>query len=157
MIPSITAITVCDAIKRWNMFARNNGRTMKIAIAMITENTITTAIKAFSSFSPNTRSKNCSNFPGSPASSSSSKKLAENVRDLIPSTMESTKLNIPRTNGREKNFTFSPMLIYVSFLTSISPSGLRTAVAYSSPFFIITPSITACPPMPEYFICSTSL
>ena len=48
---------------------------------------------------------------------------------FIPRIIESAKLKIPRTNGREKIFTFSVILTYVSFWITISPSGFLTAVA----------------------------
>ena len=73
------------------------------------ENAITAGISTFSSFSPNFSSSHFSILPGS-SSSSSSKKLAEKVRVLIPRIMESAKLNTPLIKGRENSFTFSVML-----------------------------------------------
>ena len=67
-------------------------------IAMIKENIITTVIRILSSFSPNTLSSHASNFPGS-ASSSSSKKLQDQVRAFMPTTIESANLNTPRIKG----------------------------------------------------------
>ena len=108
--PSRIAITVSEWINFRKIPAIRSGSTIKIAIAIKMENTITADITTLSTFSPNVSIKNFSNFPGSSSSSSSSKKLADHVRERIPRIMESAKLKIPLTNGREKNFTFSVML-----------------------------------------------
>ena len=108
--PSRIAITVSEWINFRKIPAIKSGSTIKIAIAIKMENTITADITTLSTFSPNVSIKNFSNFPGSSSSSSSSKKLAYHVRERIPRIMESAKLKIPLTNGREKNFTFSVML-----------------------------------------------
>ena len=108
--PSRIAITVSEWINFRKIPAIRSGSTIKIAIAIRTENTITADMTMLSTFSPNVSIKNFSNFPGSSSSSSSSKKLADQVSDLIPRIMESAKLKIPLTNGREKNFTFSVIL-----------------------------------------------
>ena len=96
---------------------------------MNTEKIITAVMTTLSIFSPNLSIRKLSNLPGASSSSSSSKKLADQVRVFIPRIIESAKLKIPRTNGREKNFTFSVILTYVSFWITISPSGFLTAVA----------------------------
>ena len=90
---------------------------------------ITAVMTTLSIFSPNLSIRKLSNLPGASSSSSSSKKLADQVRVFIPRIIESAKLKIPRTNGREKIFTFSVILTYVSFWITISPSGFLTAVA----------------------------
>ena len=127
--PSSTAMTVSDWMNRRKKPAIRSGSTIKIPMAMNTEKIITAVITTLSIFSPNLSIRKLSNFPGASSSSSSSKKLADQVRVFIPRIIESAKLKIPRTNGREKNFTFSVILTYVSFWITISPSGFLTAVA----------------------------
>ena len=127
--PSSTAMTVSDWMNRRKKPAIRSGSTIKIPMAMNTEKIITAVITTLSIFSPNLSIRKLSNLPGASSSSSSSKKLADQVRVFIPRIIESAKLKIPRTNGREKNFTFSVILTYVSFWITISPSGFLTAVA----------------------------
>ena len=78
-------------------------------MAMTKENIMTTLMSTLSSFSPNTLSSHASNRPGW-ASSSSSKKLQDQVRALMPTTMESIKLKIPLINGSPRNLCFLVML-----------------------------------------------
>ena len=127
--PSSTAMTVSDWMNRRKKPAIRSGSTIKIPMAMNTEKIITAVMTTLSIFSPNLSIRKLSNLPGASSSSSSSKKLADQVRVFIPRIIESAKLKIPRTNGREKNFTFSVILTYVSFWITISPSGFLTAVA----------------------------
>ena len=74
--PSRIAIMVSEWMTCLQAFAISSGRTMKMPMAIMTENTITTAISTCSTFSPKTLSIQSSSLPGS-ESSSSSKKLAE--------------------------------------------------------------------------------
>ena len=127
--PSSTAMTVSDWMNRRKKPAIRSGSTIKIPMAMNTEKIITAVMTTLSIFSPNLSIRKLSNLPGASSSSSSSKKLADQVRVFIPRIIESAKLKIPRTNGREKIFTFSVILTYVSFWITISPSGFLTAVA----------------------------
>ena len=122
-------MTVSDWMNRRKKPAIRSGSTIKIPMAMNTEKIITAVITTLSIFSPNLSIRKLSNLPGASSSSSSSKKLADQVRVFIPRIIESAKLKIPRTNGREKIFTFSVILTYVSFWITISPSGFLTAVA----------------------------
>ena len=55
------------------------------------------------------------------------KKLQDQVRALMPTTMESIKLKIPLINGSPRNFVLlGDAYVGILFFTSISPSGLRT-------------------------------
>ena len=107
--PSSMAITVSEWMNPLHILAINRGSTMKIPIAITKENIITTVMSALSSFSPKTLSSHASNLPGS-ASSSSSKKLQDQVRALMPTTMESIKLKIPLTKGRPNTLCFLVIL-----------------------------------------------
>ena len=83
-------------------------------------------------------------------SSSSPAWLAEKVSSLTPITRDSNNINTPLTKGFLAKLLFLP-IIFV-FLYTISPEGLLTAVARHSVPLIITPSITACPPMEGLFV-----
>ena len=109
MRPSRIAMMVSEWMTCLQAFAMSSGSTMKMPMAMITENTMTTAIRTCSTFSPNTLSIHNSSLPGS-ESSSSSKKLAEKLKVRMPRIMESAKLKTPRTKGSPQNGTFSVML-----------------------------------------------
>ena len=117
----------------------------------ITEINIVTPIITLSSLSPKIAISFSSNFEGF-ESSSSSKKLAEYDNVFIPKTNESINENIPLRNGSPNIGILVVKLSYSSSITAIVLSGFLTAVEYLSPFFIMMPSITACPPIPEYFI-----
>jgi len=72
--------------------------------------------------------------------------LAEKLRAFIPKTRAESKFITPLIKGSlEKNF-FSEKKFNLSRFTTISPLGLRTAMAIELGDLIITPSITACPP-----------
>ena len=131
----------------------NIGNTIKIATDANIEINIVTPIITLSSLSPKIAISFSSNFDGF-ESSSSSKKLAEYANVFIPNTNESTNANIPLRNGSPSTGIFVVRLSYLSSITAIVLSGFLTAVEYLSPFFIMIPSITACPPIPEYFISS---
>lgn len=83
---------------------------MNIPIAMIKEKIITTVIRMLSNFSPNTLSSHCSKRL-SFASSSSSKKLQDQVSALMPTIMESANLNTPLIKGIPKNGYFFVTLL----------------------------------------------
>ena len=108
--PSRIAITVSEVMNMRNTLAIRSGSTMKIATAMNTETIITPVMTALSSFSPNRSVSHFSILPGSSSPSSSTIKPADHVSVRMPRIMESAKLKIPRTNGSEKNFTFSVIL-----------------------------------------------
>ena len=107
--PSRIAIIVSEWMTCLQALAMSSGSTIKMPMAMTTENTITAAIRTCSTFSPKTLSSQSSNFPGS-ESSSSSKKLAEKLKVRMPRIMESAKLKTPRTKGSPQKGTFSVML-----------------------------------------------
>ena len=109
MTPSKIAMMVSEWMTCLQAFAISSGSTIKMPMAMTTENTMTTAISTCSTFSPKTLSSHSSSFPGS-ESSSSSKKLAEKLKVRMPRIMESAKLKTPRTKGSPQNGTFSVML-----------------------------------------------
>ena len=107
--PSSTAITVSDVINLRHSPAINRGSTIKIPMAMIKENIITTVMSTLSSFSPSTLSSHASNLDGV-SSSSSSKKLQDQVRARMPRIMESAKLKIPRIKGSPRILAFLVIL-----------------------------------------------
>ena len=104
------------------------GNSINTPIATAKEKIIDKVIIILSIFSPKTFFKKASNLL-SLLSSSSSKKLAENLKLLLPTTIESINTKTPLTKGilRTLNFFASPS--YVSFSTAIVPSGFLTAVA----------------------------
>ena len=59
---------------------------------------------------------------------------------------------MPRTKGIRLNTLPQAPPLYSSTLMAISPSVFRTATLYFSRFLIMTPSSTACPPIPEYLV-----
>ena len=71
---------------------------------------------------------------------------------FIPTISDSAKLKEPLIKGSPANLKREVSGTLSVTATSISLSGLRTATEYLSPFRIIIPSITACPPIPLYFI-----
>ena len=151
-IPSITGTCLfpIPGTNLSNISAINNGNIININTENIIETATTHPIITFSAFSPNLLISHNSNLPGSSSvSSSSSKKDAEYVRDFIPSTRESIKLNTPLIKGAPKILFFCEALLYCFFSTSIVLSLFLTATEYQSLFLIIIPSITACPPIPE--------
>ena len=108
--PSKMAITVWDGITFLHILEINIGSSMNIPIAMIKEKIITTVIRMLSNFSPNTLSSHCSKRL-SFASSSSSKKLQDQVSALMPTIMESANLNTPLIKGIPKNGYFFVTLL----------------------------------------------
>ena len=81
---------------------------------------------------------------------------AEGIRSMedlflsfVKKGIDPMKLMTPRING----ICVSALLLandsYSSTATSISPSGVRMATEYLSLFFIMIPSRTAWPPIPE--------
>ena len=122
-----------------------NGKIIKIPTASIIDKMTVKVVSTFSRFSF------LSSSISSASSSSSSKYFDESVRLFIPSTSDSTKVTTPLIIGRSQIKYLSLRLLQVPSSTSISPSGFLTATAYLSLFFIMTPSRTACPPMPDGF------
>ena len=76
-----------------------------------------------------------------------SKNFAENIKAFIPITNDSKNETIPLITYNFKNLCFFIIELTSCFSTTISPFGVLTATAYSFGPRIITPSITACPPM----------
>ena len=121
------------------------GSTMNSATLRITPSTIPTVMTAFISLSPKRRTSHFSKrVSGSsvsiPFMAALSSRLAKE------SFIISTIFTHPRIMGKFQNLFFFLMDVNFEFLTSILPSGRRTARDTSSPLFIITPSSTACPP-----------
>jgi len=73
--------------------------------------------------------------------------LAEKLSARNPNTRAEISVKNPLTNGSLKNALFSEKNESLSLFTKISPSDLRTAIAIEFEDLIITPSITACPPI----------
>ena len=96
---------------------------------------------------PRVRSSHASKRDGSSVSpSSSGKNSAEYIRARTPSTMEATKVTIPRIRGRPS--TGNRSLMNRSWLSRMArvPSGLRTTTACFFGPRIIMPSMSAWPP-----------
>ena len=96
------------------------------------------AQEEISSFSP---------APFSPSSSSTIASLAEKLRALIPMMSEAKRATAPLTMGNLTTGYRSERGTASSFLTTISPEGLLTAIATERGARIMTPSMTAWPPM----------
>ena len=79
--------------------------------------------------------------------SSSRKKSEEKVSVFIPITMDSTNRTTPRRIGRASTRYLEVTETLLKRAVIILPSCFRTDTAYFSFPFIMTPSITACPPI----------
>ena len=82
----------------------------------------------------------------SPSSSSGSWALAEIASALKPILSDSPRATTPRITGQRSTRWRLAQETIGSEVTSISPSGLRTATAQVETPRIITPSSTAWPP-----------
>ncbi len=78
-------------------------------------------------------------------SSSGIWRFADHVRAFMPSVIDSASAITPRTSGIFDHFSAQVGVSWVSI--SMSPSGVRTAIAYDRSPRIMTPSTTAWPPM----------
>ena len=141
--PSTTVKTVVDAIFLAQSWDSQNGSTINTPTASSTASRI---IKKFSILSF---------FLSSCSRGTSSNRLDEYVSVFMPNTSESTNATTPRTIGRRRTTGRSSTPLHRSVFTLISPSGVRTATAYLPWLRIITPSMTACPPIPDDLIDHT--
>ena len=71
--------------------------------------------------------------------------MADQVSAFMPSANDSASAMTPRTSGIFDHFSAQVGVSWVSI--SMSPSGVRTAMAQVEAPRIITPSTTAWPPM----------
>ena len=78
-------------------------------------------------------------------SSSGIWRFADHVRAFMPSAIDSASAMTPRISGIFAHFSAQVGVSWVSI--SMSPSGVRTAIAQVRSPRIMTPSTTAWPPM----------
>ena len=114
-----------------------------------TASTMATPMTTLSMLFPSLALSHFSNRLGS--SSSTPSIFVDASSEDMPMTSMFTMLTTPRTMGQPIHLCRLAGFTYASRLRTISPSGLRTAMAMASGAFIMTPSMTACPPISTRF------
>ncbi|MPN58537.1 hypothetical protein SDC9_206242 [bioreactor metagenome] len=129
----------------FSSLANSSGKTKNSPTDRITARKMAVPITILSMPLPSFLDSHFSNFVGSSSKMPSISVLCCNV--VMPMESMVTKLTIPRTKGQPIHGCFLAGLSYTLRRTTMVWSGRRTAMAIASGDFIITPSITACPPI----------